>query len=109
MIGSLHAPNGEIPTPHERIVRQVKFSLLLELQIESPTAETERQAFRDCVAQAVLADAIGYHGVWAVEHHGLYEYSHSSAPEVLLGFIAARTSKILLGHAVTLTPYRSNH
>lgn len=87
----------------------MKFSLLLELQLASPTAATERQLFHDTVAQAVLADECGYHGVWAVEHHGLYEYSHCSAPEVLLSYIAARTSRLLLGHAVTLTPYRYNH
>lgn len=39
----------------------------------------------------------------------MLEYSHSSAPEVLLAFIAARTKRIRLGHAVTLTPYRYNH
>ncbi len=85
------------------------FSILIELQIASPTPATERQAFHDAVAQAVLADELGYHCVWAVEHHGLYEYSHCSAPEVLLAFIAARTSHIRLGHAVTLTPHRYNH
>jgi alkanesulfonate monooxygenase SsuD/methylene tetrahydromethanopterin reductase-like flavin-dependent oxidoreductase (luciferase family) len=47
--------------------------------------------------------------VWAVEHHGLLEYSHCSAPEVLLAFVAARTTRIRLGHAVTLTPHRYNH
>lgn len=85
------------------------FSILLELQIASPNPAAERQAFHDAVAQAELADQLGYHCVWAVEHHGLYEYSHCSAPEVLLGFIAARTSRIRLGHAVTLTPHRYNH
>ena len=85
------------------------FSILIELQIPSPTPAAERQAFHDAVAQAELADQLGYHCVWAVEHHGLYEYSHCSAPEVLLGFIAARTSRIRLGHAVTLTPHRYNH
>jgi alkanesulfonate monooxygenase SsuD/methylene tetrahydromethanopterin reductase-like flavin-dependent oxidoreductase (luciferase family) len=87
----------------------VKFSLFLEIQIAGPTPAIERQAFHDTVAQAVLADDLGYHGVWAVEHHGLYEYSHCSAPEVLLGYIAARTSRLLLGHGVTLTPHRYNH
>jgi alkanesulfonate monooxygenase SsuD/methylene tetrahydromethanopterin reductase-like flavin-dependent oxidoreductase (luciferase family) len=87
----------------------MKFSLLLEVQISAPDPASERQAFHDAVAQAVLADALGYHGVWAVEHHGLYEYSHCSAPEVLLGYVAARTSHLLLGHGVTLTPHRYNH
>jgi len=87
----------------------MKFSLLLEVQISFPTGESERQAFRDAVEQAVLADALGFHGVWAVEHHGLLEYSHCAAPEVLLAFIAARTRQLRLGHAVTLTPFRYNH
>lgn len=87
----------------------MKFSLLLELQIAAPTPDTERQLFHDTVTQAVLAEECGYHGVWAVEHHGLYEYSHCSAPEVLLSYLAARTSRLLLGHAVTLTPSRYNH
>lgn len=87
----------------------MKFSLLLEIQIASPTHATERQAFLDCVDQAVLADELGYNTIWAVEHHGLLEYAHCSAPEVLLAFVAARTRNIRLGHAVTLTPYRYNH
>ena len=87
----------------------MKFSLLVEIQVASPTPATERAAFHAAVEQAVLADSLGYDTVWAVEHHGLFEYSHSSAPEVLLAFIAARTRRIRLGHAVTLTPQRYNH
>jgi alkanesulfonate monooxygenase SsuD/methylene tetrahydromethanopterin reductase-like flavin-dependent oxidoreductase (luciferase family) len=87
----------------------VKFSLFIEIQIASPTPAGERRAFHEAVEQALLADELGYHGVWAVEHHGLLEYSHCSAPEVLLAFIAGRTTNVLLGHGVTLTPYRYNH
>jgi alkanesulfonate monooxygenase SsuD/methylene tetrahydromethanopterin reductase-like flavin-dependent oxidoreductase (luciferase family) len=47
--------------------------------------------------------------VWEVEHHGLYEYSHSSAPEIFLSFVAGRTRRIRLGHGVTLLPHRYNH
>lgn len=87
----------------------MKFSLLIEIQLAEPSASAERCAFAECIEQATRADELGYYGVWAVEHHGLREYSHCSSPEVLLGFIAARTSRIRLGHAVTLTPYRYNH
>jgi alkanesulfonate monooxygenase SsuD/methylene tetrahydromethanopterin reductase-like flavin-dependent oxidoreductase (luciferase family) len=87
----------------------VKFSIFFEMQLSRPTRATEAQLFRDCVEQAVLADELGYHCVWEVEHHGLYEYSHSSAPEVFLSFIAARTRRIRLGHGVTLLPGRYNH
>jgi alkanesulfonate monooxygenase SsuD/methylene tetrahydromethanopterin reductase-like flavin-dependent oxidoreductase (luciferase family) len=87
----------------------MKFSVFYEMQIADPTRATEAQLFRDCVEQVVLADELGYHGVWEVEHHGLYEYSHSSAPEVFLAFVAARTRRIRLGHGVTLLPHRYNH
>lgn len=87
----------------------MKFSLFFEMQISEPTRASEAQMFHDCVDQAVLADELGYHAVWEVEHHGLYEYSHSSAPEVFLAFVAARTRNIRLGHGVTLTPGFYNH
>jgi len=87
----------------------VKFSIFYEMQISEPTRATEAQLFQDCVAQAVLADELGYHCVWEVEHHGLYEYSHSSAPEIFLAFVAGRTKRIRLGHGVTLLPHRYNH
>ena len=87
----------------------MKFSLFYEMQISDPTPETEAQMFHDCVEQAVLADRLGYHAVWEVEHHGLYEYSHSSAPEVFLSYVAAKTERIRLGHGITLTPHRYNH
>ncbi len=87
----------------------MRFSLFYEMQISEPDRAREAQLFHDAVEQAVLADALGYHAVWAVEHHGLYEYSHSSAPEIFLSFVAARTRRIRIGHGVTLTPYRYNH
>lgn len=87
----------------------MKFSVFYEMQISHPTPNSEAQLFHDCLEQAVLADQLGYHCAWAVEHHGLYEYSHSSAPEVFLSFLAARTQRIRIGHGVTLLPFRYNH
>lgn len=87
----------------------MKFSLFYEMQIADPTRAAEAQLFHDCLEQAVLADRLGYECVWAVEHHGLYEYSHSSAPEVFLSFVAAKTERIRIGHGVTLLPHRYNH
>ena len=87
----------------------MKFSLFFEMQIADPTPASEAQLFRDCLEQAKLADELGYHCVWEVEHHGLNEYSHSSAPEVFLSFVAAQTKRIRIGHGVTLLPYRYNH
>jgi alkanesulfonate monooxygenase SsuD/methylene tetrahydromethanopterin reductase-like flavin-dependent oxidoreductase (luciferase family) len=87
----------------------MRFSLFFEMQISEPTRATEAQLFRDCVSQAVLADEVGFDGIWAVEHHGLYEYAHCSAPEIFLSFVAAKTKKISIGHGVTLLPGKYNH
>lgn len=87
----------------------MRFSLFYELQISDPTRDSEQQLFHDCVEQAVLADEVGFDAIWAVEHHGLREHSHCSAPEVFLSFVAARTSRIGIGHGVTLLPGAYNH
>jgi len=87
----------------------MQFSLFFEMQVSEPTRAAERQLFHDSAEQAVLADRLGYTRVWAAEHHGLYEYAHSSAPEIFLAHLSGRTSQIRLGHGVTLTPHRYNH
>ncbi|MES2938184.1 MAG: LLM class flavin-dependent oxidoreductase [Pseudomonadota bacterium] len=87
----------------------MKFSLFFEMQLADPTQASEQQLFRDCLEQARLADEMGYHCIWAVEHHGLYEYAHSSAPEIFLSFVAAQTRRIRVGHGCTLLPFRYNH
>jgi alkanesulfonate monooxygenase SsuD/methylene tetrahydromethanopterin reductase-like flavin-dependent oxidoreductase (luciferase family) len=87
----------------------LKFSLFFEMQIADPTPDREAVLFHDCVEQARLADELGFHCIWEVEHHGLYEYSHSSAPEIFLSFVAAQTKHIRIGHGCTLLPHRYNH
>lgn len=87
----------------------MKFSLFFEMQVAQPSPARERRVFHDCLEQAKLADALGYHCIWEVEHHGLYGYSHSSAPEVFLSFVAAHTKRIRIGHGCTLLPHRYNH
>jgi alkanesulfonate monooxygenase SsuD/methylene tetrahydromethanopterin reductase-like flavin-dependent oxidoreductase (luciferase family) len=87
----------------------MKFSLFFEIQLADASPSAERARFRAAVDQAVLADALGYHAIWVVEHHGMRHYSHSSAPEVLLGCLAGRTDRIRLAHGVALTPGAYNH
>src|SRR3954467_10127575 len=85
------------------------FSMIFEAQLAGPTPETEQQILRDCVEQAVLGEEIGLDRIWAVEHHALVEYAHMSAPEIFLSFVAARTSRIRIGHGVVCAPFRYNH
>src|SRR3954466_322259 len=80
-----------------------------EVQLTDPTPAREHQLLHDCVAQAVLAEEMGFDRVWAPEHHSLKWYAHMSAPEVFLSFVAARTSTIRVGHGVVLMPFNYNH
>lgn len=58
------------------------------------------QVIRDVVEQAVLADQTGIDFIGLGEHHR--DDFAISAPEVILGAIAARTTRIRLGTAVTV-------
>ena len=87
----------------------MKFSMIFEAQVEFGTPDVERQAIRNCVEQAVFAEEMGFDGVWAVEHHALVEYSHMSAPEIFLTAVAAKTSRIRVGHAAVCMPFGYNH
>lgn len=69
----------------------------------------EGQLLRETLAQAELADKMGYGCWWEVEHHGAVEMSYSSAPEVILSAIAQRTKRIRIGHAAALAPHNINH
>lgn len=88
----------------------MKFGLFYELQVPRPWDEdTDRRLIAEVMEQVELADRLGFDCIWAVEHHFLEEYSHCSAPEVLLGALAARTDNIRLGHGIAniLPPF--NH
>lgn len=88
----------------------VKFSLLYELQFARPWSKGwESRLFHQSLEQIELADRLGFHCVWQVEHHFLTEFSHSSAPEVFLGAVSQRTKNIRIGHGVVLLPMAYNH
>ncbi|MCH9672977.1 MAG: LLM class flavin-dependent oxidoreductase [Gammaproteobacteria bacterium] len=79
----------------------MKFGIFYEHQLPRPWNErSEYQLLQDSLTQIELADKLGYHYAWEVEHHFLEEYSHSSAPEVFLGAASQRTKNIRLGHGV---------
>jgi probable LLM family oxidoreductase len=61
---------------------------------------THAQSIRNIVEQAVLADEVGVDFIGVGEHHR--DDFAVSSPEMVLAAIAARTSKIRLGSAVTV-------
>jgi alkanesulfonate monooxygenase SsuD/methylene tetrahydromethanopterin reductase-like flavin-dependent oxidoreductase (luciferase family) len=88
----------------------MKFDLLYELQMPKPHDErSEYRCYHEALEQIELADRVGFDTVWAVEHHFLVEFAHSSAPEVFLSAAAQRTERIRIGHGVVLLPARFNH
>ncbi|MEU6379424.1 LLM class flavin-dependent oxidoreductase [Streptomyces sp. NPDC046909] len=87
----------------------MKFSMIFEAQTADSSPAAEQQVLRDCVEQAVLGEEMGFDRVWAVEHHALEWYAHMSAPEIFLTWVAARTSRIRIGHGVVCMPFNYNH
>src|SRR6516165_12356657 len=88
----------------------MRFGIFYEHQMPRPWADgAEEKTLQDALDQVELADQIGIHHVWEVEHHFLEEYSHSSAPEVFLAAASQRTSRIRLGHGIVALPHQYNH
>lgn len=57
----------------------------------------------DITAEAIYADALGYHSAWIGEHH-FSTLGVLSCPDIVLAYVAARTKRIRLAPAVTVLP-----
>jgi alkanesulfonate monooxygenase SsuD/methylene tetrahydromethanopterin reductase-like flavin-dependent oxidoreductase (luciferase family) len=74
-------------------------------EVDADPANAEHARLLREVELAEACDRAGFKYVWSVEHHFLEEYSHLSASEIVLPFIAARTRRIHVGSAIwNLTP-----
>jgi alkanesulfonate monooxygenase SsuD/methylene tetrahydromethanopterin reductase-like flavin-dependent oxidoreductase (luciferase family) len=85
--------------------------------IQSPVHEYRRRdnpqeehnsLLRD-IDVAIAADRAGFKYLWASEHHFLDEYSHLSANQVVLGYLAHATSRIHLGSGIFNPLPQVNH
>ncbi len=86
------------------------FGLFYEICVPRPWgAGKEAEVFRQVIEQVRYAEEMGFKYVWLTEHHFLEEFSHCSAPEVMLAALAQATTTIRLGHGVVLTPPGYNH
>ena len=91
----------------------MKLDLLYEVDVPKPwpkphpygQREAEQQAYREALEQIKLADKLGFHTTWHVEHHFREGRSHSPAPEVLIGALSQCTENLRLGFGVTLMPH----
>src|SRR5919206_4983805 len=71
-----------------------------------PSGSTEADALRNTLDLARHVERLGYHRVWLAEHHGGGMVA-SSAPEVLIGHVAAATGRIRVGSGGMMLPNHS--
>src|SRR5271168_3899805 len=62
--------------------------------------DAEHHALMDDLKIVKAADEAGFKYVWVTEHHFLDEYSHLSANDVVLGYLAHATERIHLGSGI---------
>ncbi len=91
----------------------MKLDVLYEIDCPKPwpgphplgQRQAEQQSYREALEQIRLADQLGFHTTWHVEHHFREGRSHCPAPEVVLGALSQITERIRLGFGVTLLPH----
>jgi luciferase family oxidoreductase group 1 len=67
------------------------------------TGASGATSLRNSIDLATLADRLGYARYWVAEHHNLPSVA-SSAPEIMIGQIAAATSRIRVGSGGVMLP-----
>ncbi len=79
-------------------MKRTGMSYLLSLLDKSPIEQglSATDALGVTARLAVRAEELGYHRFWVAEHHNMANLA-SSAPEVLIAYLIARTSKIRIG------------
>lgn len=68
------------------------------------TGRTPAESIRESLALARLAESLGYARYWVAEHHNS-DSQAGTAPEVLIGAIAATTARIRVGSAGVMLPH----
>jgi alkanesulfonate monooxygenase SsuD/methylene tetrahydromethanopterin reductase-like flavin-dependent oxidoreductase (luciferase family) len=90
----------------------VEFGIFLNGYIPGPAAHDSDSEHTELMREAeytIVADRHNWKYAWFGEHHALTEYSHMSAPEVIMGYCAARTERIHLASGIVSLPPRKEH
>ena len=90
----------------------MEFGVFLNVYVPGPGAHdpaAEHEMLRRELEYAVVADRFNWKYVWVGEHHSLTEYSHMSAPEVVMGYLAHATERIHVGTGIMNLSPRVNH
>ncbi len=69
-----------------------------------PEDRSQSDVFRNEMQQLIESEAQGYDAVWFAEHH-FSRYGLAGSTHLNAAYIAARTSRIRIGTAVTIVPF----
>lgn len=69
-------------------------------------SRTVPQLYGEVIAQAELAEQLGYDTFWVAEHH-FHEYGVVPNPAVMLSTLAQRTSRLRLGTAISILTFHN--
>jgi alkanesulfonate monooxygenase SsuD/methylene tetrahydromethanopterin reductase-like flavin-dependent oxidoreductase (luciferase family) len=90
----------------------MEFGIFLNGYLPGPAAHdtaSEHEMLMREVEYTVAADRFNWKYAWFGEHHALTEYSHMSAPEVVMGYAAAKTDRIHLASGINSLSPRKEH
>ncbi|HZE14387.1 MAG TPA: LLM class flavin-dependent oxidoreductase, partial [Mycobacterium sp.] len=90
----------------------MEFGIFLNGYLPGPAAfdpASEHTMLMREAEYVVAADRHNWKYAWFGEHHSLTEYSHMSAPEVVMGYVARGTERIHLGSGIMNLSPRVNH
>ncbi len=94
-------PSG-FAAPSSQRPRRLRFGI--HEQLACAPGQSPRQRLSDVFEQVLAAEALGFESVWPVEQHFNAETSLLPAPNLFLSAIAARTTRLRLGTAITVLP-----
>jgi alkanesulfonate monooxygenase SsuD/methylene tetrahydromethanopterin reductase-like flavin-dependent oxidoreductase (luciferase family) len=90
----------------------LEFGIFLNGYLPGPAAhdtDSEHTMLTREIEYTIKADRHNWKYAWFGEHHALTEYSHMSAPEVVMGYIAAKTERIHLSSGINSLSPRKEH
>ena len=90
----------------------MEFGIFLNGYIPGPGAhdtDWEHDHLMQEAEFAIFADKHNWKYAWFGEHHALAEYSHMSAPEVVMGYVARSTDYIHLSSGINSLSPRKEH
>jgi alkanesulfonate monooxygenase SsuD/methylene tetrahydromethanopterin reductase-like flavin-dependent oxidoreductase (luciferase family) len=90
----------------------MEFGVFLNGYLPGPAAHDpacEHEMLKREMAYVIEADKNNWKYAWLGEHHTLTEYSHMSAPEVVMGYLAHATERIHVGTGIMNISPRVNH